>query len=135
MSRAKALLATLLRLRLLEDTSCLPPLLTEFTLFSDLPVEVRLKIWALVASEVRRVKLIGRNGLRNWKHKMSSIEGQSRHPAMLQVNVEAREEGCRFYTRCQEKKQPPHSHTGHSDHTSDMANVVYINFSREIFYH
>ncbi|KAG4429604.1 hypothetical protein IFR05_014911 [Cadophora sp. M221] len=57
-------------------------------------------IWGMIASEPRVVRVIDAVAMQTWK---SSVEGQSRHPAVMHVNQESRIQGERFYKLCREK--------------------------------
>ncbi|KAH7372126.1 hypothetical protein BKA64DRAFT_715134 [Cadophora sp. MPI-SDFR-AT-0126] len=96
-SRVRPLLAALPPLfieKMLVPTS--PPL-EKFELFEKLPRDIRMMIYALMASEPRCIKLFGgyRPGQRNIHPWNSNVDGQSRHPSIVHINNEARQEGLR----------------------------------------
>src|SRR6187402_1897009 len=92
--------------RLLKE---LPPLVIPsraphaFTLFANLPIELRHKIWKLASFYSRRIKLF--SGYQIWLAANHShhVEGQSKVPAILHTSKEARAEGLRYYSLCLEK--------------------------------
>jgi hypothetical protein len=103
MSRLKSLLSTLPRLKIPAHEP--NNTLYEFTLFPKLPPELRNKIWKYAAFEPRvikvlvdakQVELVGGP----WN---SNVEGQIRHPGIMQACRESRQEGRRYYERCQER--------------------------------
>ena len=65
----------------------------------------------------------------------SSIDGQSRHPAVLQVCAESRKEGLRHYQQANEKRKifthPDHS--GIKRRSPKKRNIVFINFAVDRF--
>lgn len=79
-----------------------------FELFTQLPTGIRLKIWRLaLPSEGRIVRLCRDDSTTSQAHSLNwefcddfSIVPACRPPAVLQVNVEAREEGLRFNKLC-----------------------------------
>lgn len=71
-----------------SNFSCDSPLAT-FELFTELPVEIRLKIWRTVATAGRIVRL---------KYNEHSEQFISTQPPLLSVSSEAREEGLKHYT-------------------------------------
>ncbi|KAE9365511.1 hypothetical protein N431DRAFT_447160 [Stipitochalara longipes BDJ] len=134
MSRVKTLLASLTRLQPPDDSPNLPPPLREFTLFVALPVELRLKIWGFAASEVRKIILKEPVRSNSSSRVYSSVARQSRHPSILQVNFEARQAGLQFYERCIENELSGTNNSPGNQGTGDgLSNVVYINFSKDLF--
>ncbi|PMD32986.1 hypothetical protein L207DRAFT_608757 [Hyaloscypha variabilis F] len=105
MSQLPALLASLTRLQIPENSPDHPPPLTEFTLFGDLPVELRVKIWAIAACEPRKIILKSRARTSTALQLRSSVDGQTRHPSLLQVNFESRQAGLQFYEKYIEIEQ------------------------------
>jgi len=98
--------------------------LETFTLFPKLPIEIRLNIWKLLCTHPRKVKLFYYQ-IPDIYEKPRLIHGQSKHPAVLEVNHESRAEGLRFYTLCQELIR---------DRTlNSWLNYVYINFENDRF--
>jgi hypothetical protein len=75
--------------------------LESFTIFPRLPFEIRAKIWELLSTQSRKVKLffdIGAYIIEETR----TIDGQSKIPAVLHIYRESRTEGLRFYTLCKE---------------------------------
>jgi 2EXR family len=104
----------------------LQPLET-FTLFSQLPIEIRTKVWKLLSFQPRKVKLFfDRPPV--ILNKRRSIDGQSRIPVVLRICQESRKEGLRHYTLCKEKV-PIRLPVG------DWINHLYINFNVDHFMH
>jgi hypothetical protein len=112
--------------------------MTEFTLFSKLPIELRFRIWGIAAKVPRTVRLwaesdVGHSGpfeTRGWD---SNVPDQSRHPAIMRACRESYEEGLRYYSRVQEI-----SRIQQKQWTSRLGyinNVHYINFEIDTFVH
>lgn len=106
--------------------------LTEFKLFSELPPELRSKVWELAASEPRSVKLSpGADKTNKYRRRVafnqasSSIQGQRRHPAILHATFESRSEGLRHYAKCHEKPR--------EKARKYITNTVFINFEVDKF--
>ncbi|TAQ91016.1 hypothetical protein B7494_g601 [Chlorociboria aeruginascens] len=87
--------------------------LTKFTRFKDIPAELRLKIWGMVAREERIIELEHEfgpgtpddgidyhDGVNRTHEKFQVTKRSSRPPALIEVNAEAREEGLKFYQLC-----------------------------------
>ncbi len=99
--------------RLKNLLNSLPPLtlpyqqqaLAEFTLFPKLPLELRNKIWRHTTEDTRIIKLYEIQTISTAYGWESSVKGQSRHPAIMQVNQESRCEGRKNYKLCYEKAQ------------------------------
>jgi len=103
----------------------LQPLET-FTLFPRLPIDIRVKIWKLMSTQPRKVKLFFDISSAS-RAESRTIEGQSKIPVVLQINRESREEGLRFYTKCRESVEA--KLVGH------WVNHMYINFEVDHFSH
>lgn len=71
-----------------------------FTLFPNLPPELRSFIWKICSSEPRTINLVLPRGISLDK---ARVENSDEHPAVLQVCQESREEGLRYYSRCLEE--------------------------------
>lgn len=117
------------------DTSS-PQILDEFLPFPRLPRELRDQIWACAASEPRIISLRRICGLPGtyqceWDPKINSsksfVEGQQRHPSILQATSESREEGLRKYQLCYEFNKT------NCDPIKGFVAAVYINFSADRF--
>ena len=107
MSRLQNLLAKLPRLVVEERVRAFSHHdLTEFTIFSKLPPELRNKVWAMASSEPRAIMIdTFYNGRLNSQipqphagfcYKIS-CKCERPIPAILEVSVEARQEGLRHY--------------------------------------
>jgi len=132
MSRLPALLASLTRLQIPENRPDHPPPLTEFTLFGELPVELRVKIWGIAACEPSKIILKSRTRTSTALQLHSSVDGQTRHPSLLQVNFESRQEGLQFYEKCIEIEQGS-TNDSSPIRVSRSCKVLYINFSKDVF--
>lgn len=154
MSRIQALLSNLPRL--------LPPppksdnTLREFTFFSDLPPELRARIWRYAAHVPRVISLLYHtkeidpaevNG-GSWT---SNVEGQTRHPGIMQACRESRGEGSKYYELIQETALPTYRYlyltparkvknAGFIEYYRSFeslqglsGNLVYINFDTDSF--
>ena len=145
MSRLKVLLSSLPNLIVPVPN---PP--DEFSQFSKLPRELRHRIWRFASHEPRSVKLFVYNHHASIPGLTSSIPGQMRSPAILQVSKEARVEGLRYYTPVLErpylKVDPsPLAQQDYRDYAAFLAgvrsprlleekcNTVYINFHADLF--
>jgi 2EXR family len=125
MSRFRELLSSLPRLQapVLRDT---------FTLFQNMPRELRDQVWGYAASESRVVTLFTMIKPRPSKVDMD----QSPHPAILQVNRESREEGLKYYTRVLEKCSGSCLNgIFHDDSCVQPRVPLYINFTADQFHH
>jgi hypothetical protein len=100
-----------------------------FTLFPDLPVDIRIKIWKLLSFERRKVKLFFLP--RSVAHKKSHlIKGQSKIPTVLHICKESRAAGLRYYTLCLE-----HVLEENLEQANGGPNHVYVNFDVDHFAH
>jgi hypothetical protein len=102
--------------------------LEKFALFPKLLIEIRIKIWKLLSTQPRKVKLFF-DKPSAIREKSRLIEGQSKIPVVLQICQESRAEGLRFYTMCKEKV------TGEAGGISEWVNYVYVNFDVDHFSH
>lgn len=82
-----------------------PQALLDFTCFPKLPIELKCRIWGLVACHERDVDITiekskyqvgGRRGAAS--DSMFIYKSSSAHPAILHTSQEARNEGLRYYT-------------------------------------
>ncbi|KAG4433950.1 hypothetical protein IFR05_010563 [Cadophora sp. M221] len=128
----------------------LPPLLIErdpsttrgplkkFEPFMQLPRELRFMIWGMIARQPRKVKLL-ECSIRPFEHSAThwnpNVWGQSRHPAMVQVCTESRNEGLRYYAICHDKtRYIPYKNQPHKVGRY-MSNTFFINFNLDLFIH
>jgi hypothetical protein len=107
-------------------------ILYEFTLFPQLPRELRNKIWEFAATEPRNIKLLlalidADAGLHP---RRTLIEGQHRHPGLLQACSESREEGLRVYQPCYHYSN---YRVGFPHWQDSRSNITYINFALDQF--
>jgi hypothetical protein len=106
----------------------LPPLRT-FTLFPELPKELRHEIWRLAAFVSRDVKL--------WTVKCgrtsSRIPGQTQHPGIVQASNESRTHALKYYTRLEEKC--PQLRDGSEDTNDRFRNTLFVNFAVDRFFY
>ena len=72
-----------------------------FTLFPNLPPELRGIIWKICCSQPRTINLIIASGVSLAK---ARVESDDEHPAVLQICRESREEGLRYYIRCRKDR-------------------------------
>lgn len=70
--------------------------------FSDLPKEIRIKIWKIIAHQRRSIKLVADTLQLHADHKSHRIPHQRRVPAILHICQESREEGLLYYEPCLE---------------------------------
>ena len=120
------------------DSICWP--LESFTLFPDLPKELRLKIWNYSSHQSRTLFLGGgwyleRKNLN--KLPTESIENNNKVPAVLHTCSEARLEGLKHYTACAKRC----SHNFYNRHIpwytcenqGCVSKHVYVNFNADRF--
>lgn len=97
--RMRTLLSTLPPLKIEK----LPGKLLKFTIFNELPLELRQKIWGLVAHTSRLViveaEAFNPLAIHERTHQ---IKNQSRVPEILQVSKESRAEGLMYYKALKE---------------------------------
>jgi hypothetical protein len=124
-SESTRLTALLSQLPKLTIPLPLQPLET-FTLFPRLPIDIRVKVWKLMSTQPRKVKLFFDTPSGS-RAESRTIEGQSKIPVVLQINRESREEGLQFYTQCKESVGV--RLVGH------WVNCIYINFEVDHFSH
>lgn len=126
------------------------PALKEFTIFSELPRELRNRIvrnscvfvcqkymltraqWEFAASEPRIIKLLAPDTAPGSpifrSSKSSMVQGQAKHPGILHATQESRFEGLRLYTSCHEKiRQHPVRVRKYA------VNTIFINFNVDLF--
>ncbi|KAH6718404.1 hypothetical protein BKA61DRAFT_717249 [Leptodontidium sp. MPI-SDFR-AT-0119] len=112
--------------------------LETFEQFMQLPSELRLLIWGYIARQPRKVKLL-ECSLRHFEpssaHWNSNVEGQSRHPAMMQVCSESRNEGLRYYTVCRDRVRYVVYRNQLRKFGRHMSNTFFINFNLDVFIH
>jgi hypothetical protein len=102
--------------------------LQSFTLFSNLPYEIRHKIWQLSCLHPRQIALRA-NVL--WSIAESlTIEEKYRTTPLLSVNREARTEALKHYTLCTEVTEANPGWT-----PILRSNIIYANFDVDIFIH
>jgi hypothetical protein len=103
--------------------------LESFTLFPRILFEIRTKIWELLSTQSRKVKLffdIGAYIIEETR----TIDGQSKIPAVLHICKESRTEGLRFYTLCKESVVT----AAVMEHAvNQWTNHLYINFDVDHF--
>jgi 2EXR family len=102
-----------------------------FTLFPELPLELRTRIWIFAASIPRNIYL---TELRI----VPLVAGQSVAPAIMHASQESRTEGKRYYTCCEDMAAvggPSFFLDGRSRSStrSNDRNLVWINFSVDHF--
>jgi hypothetical protein len=124
-SESTRLTALLSQLPKLTIPLPLQPLET-FTLFPRLPIDIRVKLWKLMSTQPRKIKLFF-DVPSGSRAESRTIEGQSKIPVVLQINRESREEGLRFYTQC---KESVGVRLGRH-----WVNYIYINFEVDHFSH
>jgi hypothetical protein len=104
----------------------LPPLRT-FSLFTELPKELRYDIWRLAAFVSRDVKL--------WIAYVPRISprvaGQTQHPGIIQASRESRTEALRYYTQVWERC--PQWCSDFEDPSDRFRNTLFINFAVDRF--
>ncbi|KAE9365523.1 hypothetical protein N431DRAFT_447172 [Stipitochalara longipes BDJ] len=103
--------------------------LETFPLFPKLPIDIRVKIWKLIALKPRQVKLFLLSPTET-RHKSRLIEGQRKIPEIMHVNRESRAEGLRYYTLCKENVWPSDPFKAYRG-----PNHLYINFDIDHFAH
>jgi hypothetical protein len=96
-TRLKNLLAQLPPLRIPLDNPT-----RQFPKFSDLSKEIRIKIWKVIAHQLRSIKLVADTLQLYADHKSHRIPHQRRVPAILHICQESREEGLLYYEPCPE---------------------------------
>ncbi|PVH70518.1 hypothetical protein DL98DRAFT_619247 [Cadophora sp. DSE1049] len=133
------LLSRLPSLTIELDPSMTRSRLRKFELFMQLPAEIRIMIWDLIAFAPRKVKLL-ECSIKPYQHSSvdwnSNVEGQARQPAILQICCESRLEGlARHYTKCQDRLRYVAYKNNPTKMGSHMSNTFYINFDRDIFIH
>jgi len=117
----------------------IPTLLTEFTLFPDLPRELRNKIWFFVAHEPRYLKLFQFTEIKENSDPEDRL--QPKNPIILRVSREGREEGLRYYTPCHnmggldEIRRAKIYTLPQSIQTALKSHPMYINFEVDKFCH
>ncbi|KAL2062058.1 hypothetical protein VTL71DRAFT_6324 [Oculimacula yallundae] len=107
-SKIRNLLTTLPSLTIEKMPVPAHPRLEKFELFEELPREIQFMIYGEMMAESRCIKLFERPRSSNPYEKLiqpwdSNIEGQRRHPAIVHVSQEARQEALRFYTICYDR--------------------------------
>ncbi|KAI9047111.1 hypothetical protein LZ554_009184 [Drepanopeziza brunnea f. sp. 'monogermtubi'] len=132
-TRLQWLLSRLPRLQIPHDPITTHPVLRNFHLFKTLPIDIRVKIWGLIAMEPRIVKFTDLvydlpYPISAWN---SNVEGQSRHPVLLQICRESRAEGRRYYTSCSDKSRRWEA----GNASGFVRNTYYINFAIDVFVH
>ncbi|KAE9365522.1 hypothetical protein N431DRAFT_496593 [Stipitochalara longipes BDJ] len=93
-NRLKNLLSDLPKLTVLESELCLD----KFTLFPNLPTELRTKMWNYACHHPRILLLTD-----NWHARANnreSIDNHNKAPTVLHTCSEARGEGLKYYTAC-----------------------------------
>ncbi|KAN0099197.1 hypothetical protein V8E51_012972 [Hyaloscypha variabilis] len=141
MSRLQNLLSTLPRLTLPPHESA--SILYEFLLFPKLPPELRNKIWEHAAHVPRVVKVICHMreihleeiDRGSWN---SNVEGQTRHPGIMQACRESRVEGGRYYDLVHENVVPTFKYLNGRSRPANLvadviSNTLYINFRVDRF--
>ncbi|KAJ5034857.1 uncharacterized protein L3040_008125 [Drepanopeziza brunnea f. sp. 'multigermtubi'] len=141
-TRLQWLLSRLPRLQIPHDPITTHPVLRNFHLFNMLPIEIRIKIWGLISMEPRHeikhpllpfclfTDLVSDlpYPVSAWN---SNVEGQSRHPVLLQVCRESRAEGRRYYTSCSDKSR----RWAAGSASGAVRNTYHINFATDVFEH
>jgi len=111
-----------------------PEDLETFTLFPNLPLEIRLKTWSYAGDHPRTLQLTD-----TWYQKKQrvGIEGNNRVPGILHACSESRQEGLKHYTACTKRCsrwEKIHGINGHvASQISCPASKVYINFDVDQF--
>ena len=118
MSRVHNLCLQLPKLECFFPSPQLPPR-TSFTLFPDLPRELRNKVWELAAHVSQDIDLSNKRNPPRSYHP----------PAIMCVSREAREEGSRYYTPC---RNAAHIWTP-SFLNPHVAGILWINFAVDRF--
>jgi hypothetical protein len=118
MSRVDNLCLQLPKLECFFPSPQLPPC-TSFTLFPNLPRELRNKVWELAAHVSQDIDLSNKKNPPRSYHP----------PAIMYTSREAREEGSRYYTRC---RDVAHIWTP-SFLNPHMAGILCINFAVDRF--
>jgi hypothetical protein len=113
-----------------------PKDLETFTLFPNLPLELRLKIWSYAGDHPQTLQLTD-----TWSCKSQrrvGVEGNNQVPGILQACAESREEGLKHYTACTKRcafSVEIHGMNGHvASRKPCTASKVYINFDVDRFY-
>jgi hypothetical protein len=112
-----------------------PKDLETFTLFPNLPLELRRNIWGYAGDHPRTLQLIS---TRYMKKPGGSIEGHNKIPGILQACSESRKEGLKHYTACTKRcicLEWIHDTNGHVESRIPCtASKIYINFDVDRFY-
>jgi hypothetical protein len=112
-----------------------PEDLNTFTLFPNLPLELRLKIWSYAGDHPRTLQLTDTWDL---QEQGVGIEGNNQVPGILQACSESRQEGLKHYTACTKRcawSEKIHGTNGHVEaRTPCPDSKVYINFDVDRFY-
>jgi 2EXR family len=74
----------------------------QFLKFSNLPKEIKIKIWKVIAHQRRSIKLVANTLQLHADHRSHSIQHQRRVPAILHICQESRKEGLIYYDACRE---------------------------------
>jgi hypothetical protein len=135
--RLSDLLSHLPKLNVIDSICC--PLET-FTLFPNLPKELRLKIWNYATRQSRTLLLSGTWYLERTnldKLQNESIENNNKVPAVLHTCSEARQEGLKHYTACAKRCSHDLSSRYSPSHRCEKQDCVnkqvYINFYADRF--
>lgn len=112
-----------------------PETLETFTLFPNLPLELRLKIWCYAGDHPRTLQLTDTWDL---TEQGVGIEGNNQVPGILQACSESRQEGLKHYTACTKRcawSEKIHDTNGHVESRIPCpASKFYINFDVDRFY-
>jgi hypothetical protein len=136
-NRLPDLLSHLLKLNVVDS---IYPSLETFTLFPNLPIELRLKIWNY-SSRQSRTLLLSETWYLDQKDfkglEIGSIENNNKVPAVLHTCSEARQEGLKNYTACAKRCSHNIYNIQIPDYTCEkqgcVGKHVYVNFDADRF--
>jgi len=115
----------------------IPEPFTQFTVFPDLPRELRNKIWFFAAHEPRTLELFQVTEMTEKSGPGERL--QTKNPAILRVSREGREEGLRYYTTLHKMgdlddiRRAKIQTFSQSIQAILMSHPIYVNFEVDMF--